>query len=98
MLFAVIHTDRPGALELRMATRPTHLAWLETQNDKKLTGGALLDPEGKPIGSLIVIDVPDRAAAEAFAAADPYAKAGLFESSVIRPYRQVYREGEKIAL
>jgi hypothetical protein len=34
------------------------------------------------------------AAAEAFAAADPYAKAGLFESVVIRPFRTVFKDGK----
>jgi uncharacterized protein YciI len=96
MLFALINTDRPASLELRMATRPAHLKWLETEDSKIVTGGALLDPEGKPIGSLIVVDVPDRAAAEAFVQSDPYTKAGLFEGTVVRPFRQVYKDGVKI--
>jgi ethanolamine utilization microcompartment shell protein EutL len=37
----------------------------------------MLDTEGKPCGSLLVIEAADLAEAEAFAAADPYAKAGL---------------------
>ena len=45
--------------------------------------------EGFPAGSLVVLDVPDRAAAEAWAAADPYAKAGLFAAVTIRPWNRV---------
>ena len=86
MLFALINTDRPASLDLRMATRPSHLAWLADQQGKIVSGGALLGPAGQPAGSLIVIDAADRAEAEAFAAADPYTKAGLFESSVVRPF------------
>jgi hypothetical protein len=97
MLFALINTDRPASLDLRMATRPAHLVWLEGEAHKIVSGGALLDSAGQPAGSLIVIDVPDRAAAEAFAAADPYTKAGLFEGTVVRPFRQVYKDGTKIA-
>ena len=97
MLFALINTDRPGSLELRMATRPAHLAYLEGEAARIVSGGATLDAEGRPGGSLLVIDVADRAAAEAFAAGDPYAKAGLFEASVVRPFRQVYKDGVKIA-
>ena len=37
--------------------------------------------------SLIVVDGADRAAAEAIAAGDPYAKAGLFESVKITAFR-----------
>ncbi len=97
MLFSLINTDRPNCLELRMATRPAHLEWLVGEQHKLVVAGAQLDAAGNPIGSLIVLDVPDRAAAEAFAAADPYTKAGLFESSVVRPFRQVYKDGAKIA-
>jgi uncharacterized protein len=97
MLFALINTDRPASLDLRMSTRPAHLTWLEGLASKIVTGGAVLDAAGNPAGSLLVIDVADRAEAEAFAAADPYAKAGLFESSVVRPFRQVFKDGAKIA-
>jgi uncharacterized protein YciI len=96
MLFALICTDKPGGLDLRLASRPQHLAYLETYQSKIVTAGALLDPEGRPAGSLLIIDVADRAEAEGFADADPYSKSGLFESVVIRPYRQVYRDGDRI--
>lgn len=94
MLFAIICTDRPGGLDLRLATRPQHLAFLATYASKLVQGGALLDINDRPCGSLLVVDVGDRAEAEGFAASDPYAKAGLFESTAIRPFRQLYRDGE----
>jgi len=96
MLFALICTDRPGSLDLRLATRPNHLAFLETYMDKVVHAGALLDIEGRAAGSLLIIDVNDRAEAEGFAASDPYAKAGLFESTVIRPFRAAFKDGEKL--
>jgi uncharacterized protein YciI len=96
MLFALINIDRPGNLDLRLSTRPAHLAFLEGEASKIVSGGALLDASGQPSGSLLVIDVEDRAAAEAFTAADPYTKAGLFESTVVRPFRQVYKDGAKL--
>ena len=96
MLFALICADRPASQEVRAAARPDHLAYLERYTDKLVHAGALLDAEGRAGGSLLIIDVEDRAAAEGFAAADPYAKVGLFESTVIRPYRAVFRDGERI--
>lgn len=91
MLFALICKDKPGALQLRMDTRPEHVAFLQGLNaEKKLAfAGPFLDAEGKPDGSLVVIEAPDRAGAEALAAADPYAKAGLFDSVEIRPWNWV---------
>ena len=97
MLFAIICTDRPASLDLRLATRPAHLAYLTTYADRIVQGGPLLDADGRPCGTLLVMDVEDRAAAEGFAMTDPYAKAGLFESTVIRAYRTVLRDGEVLA-
>ena len=97
MLFAIICTDRPASLDLRLATRPAHLAYLTTYADRIVQGGPLLDTDGRPCGTLLLIDVEDRSAAEGFAMTDPYAKAGLFESTVIRAYRTVLRDGEVLA-
>ncbi|HEY0206793.1 MAG TPA: YciI family protein [Acetobacteraceae bacterium] len=97
MLFAIMCTDRPASLDLRLATRPAHLAYLTTYADRIVQGGPLLDTDGRPCGTLLLIDVEDRAAAEGFAMTDPYAKAGLFESTVIRAYRTVLRDGEVLA-
>ena len=97
MLFAVICTDRPASLDLRLATRPPHLAFLTTNASRIVHGGPMLDTDGRPCGSLLLIEAEDRAAAEGFAASDPYAKAGLFESTVIRPFRTVLKDGEMVA-
>jgi hypothetical protein len=96
MLFAITCTDKPGALALRMETRPAHLEHLKAHESQLQLVGPLLDAEGKPCGSLLVVEAADRAAAEAFAAADPYARAGLFESVVVRPFRAVFRDGRAL--
>ena len=96
MLFAIICTDRPASLDLRLATRPAHLAYLTTYASRVVQGGPLLDTDGRPCGTLLLIEAEDRAAAEGFALSDPYAKAGLFESTVIRPFRAVLQYGETV--
>jgi uncharacterized protein YciI len=91
MLFAVYCVDKADGSALRAATRPTHLAYLEGQAAHIVFAGPLLAADGtSAIGSLLVVDFPDRAAVDAFAAADPYAKAGLFASVEITGWRQVY--------
>ncbi len=90
MLFALTCRDKPGFLEVRKANRTAHLDYLAQQGPMIRLAGPLLDDAGAaPAGSLIILDVPDRAAAEAFAAGDPYARAGLFASVAIDPFRQV---------
>ena len=52
--------------------------------------GPTLDDGGAGMtGSLIIMEFEDGAAAEAFSRDDPYARAGLFESVVVRPWRRV---------
>jgi len=87
MHFSIHAKDKPGALPLRQASRPDHLAYLEAAGDSLCLAGPLLDGDGQPQGSLLVVDVADRAAAEAFAAADPYAKAGVFAEVAITAFR-----------
>ena len=78
MLIALIARDKPGALPLRQANRPAHVAYLK-DSPAVQQAGPLLDGQGEMCGSLIVLDVADMAEAETWAAADPYGKAGLFE-------------------
>ena len=88
-LFTLACRDKPDAFDLRAATRPAHLDWLEAQGARVKLGGPWLDGEGRPIGSLIIVEADDLVGAQAFAAADPYAKAGLFAQSTIEPWKLV---------
>ena len=94
MFFALICTDRPGSLDLRMAQRPDHVAFLDALNAEGKLGfaGPFLDEAGKPCGSLVVIEAADRDAAEGIARSDPYARAGLFADVQIRPWNWVFNK------
>ena len=89
MLFAIICQDKPGMLQTRLDTRPTHLEHLKSLGEKLKGAGPTLDGEGKPNGSLVIIEADDQATADAFAAADPYARVGLFASVSVRPWNWV---------
>lgn len=86
MLFVIIAIDKPGSLELRMATREAHFEYARATNAVRL-GGPFLDAEGRMAGSLIIFEAADLAAAKAWATNDPYAKAGLFAQSDLRPWK-----------
>lgn len=94
MLFALICTDKPGHLQLRLDTRPEHLAYLDGLGEKLKAAGPFLGDDGKPVGSLVIISADSRAGAEAIAAADPYAKAGLFSAVEIKPWNWVIKNPE----
>lgn len=93
MLFAVIRHDKPDSLNLRLSARPKHLIYLESVLNKIIYGGALIDEEGRQIGSMLIIEVADKAEADAFACADPFVDAGLFASTTIRQFKQVFQDG-----
>ena len=86
-LFALVCIDKPGALAVRMAAREAHLAYVRPQLEILKLGGPFLDDKGDMAGSLMIIDVADLAAAQAFSASDPYTLAGLWERVEIRPFR-----------
>lgn len=98
MLFAIMCTDKSDCTELRMATRPEHLAYLKTYEKHLKICGPLLKNDATSCGSLIIIDLVDQSTAEEFATNDPYAKVGLFESVVIRPFKMVGYEGQMLDL
>lgn len=88
MLFAFMCMDKPDHQEVRLANREAHLAFLK-ESDVRVAGPLTNDDGSGMIGSLLVVELADRGAAEAWAAADPYAKAGLFDRVEIRAFRQV---------
>lgn len=88
MRYALICTDKADHLELRKANRDAHLAHIRDSGVVEMAGPFLND-QGEMSGSLVVLEVPDRASAEAWAAADPYAKAGLFAKVRIEAWKKV---------
>jgi uncharacterized protein YciI len=86
MLFALTAVDKENALSLRMATREAHFAYARATGAVRL-GGPFLDSAGNMAGSLIIFEAADLDAARAWAANDPYAKAGLFARSDLRPWK-----------
>ncbi len=94
MLFALLCTDKPGSLDLRLKVRPDHLAYLNGLGDKLKFAGPFTDDAGTPSGSLVVIDAENRAAIEQIAANDPYAKAGLFQSVDIKAWKWALKNPE----
>ena len=88
MLIVLIARDRPGQLSLRQEVRAAHLDYLRSTG-VVTQAGPLIDDAGEMCGSLLVLELPDLAAAERWAAEDPYAQAGLFESVELLPWKKV---------
>ena len=94
MLFALLCTDKSNSLELRIKVRPDHVAHLNGLGSAMKAAGPFLDEAGNPNGSLVIIEAADLAAAKVMAVQDPYAKAGLFASVEIKPWRWTLKNPE----
>ena len=88
MLYALMTKDKPGHLQTRLDNRAAHLAYIEKTNVVQMAG-PFLDDAGDMCGSLIVLDVDDMPAAQAWAENDPYALAGLFETVTLKAWKKV---------
>ena len=86
-LFVLACFDKPDSLQLRMATREAHLAYVRENAGVVKLAGPMLDAAEQMAGSMFILDCQDRAAAEAFNAADPYQKAGLFDHVEVRGFK-----------
>jgi uncharacterized protein YciI len=91
MLFVIHAVDKPGHGQVRTDNRPDHIAHLKAHSEQIITAGPTTSDDGSQMtGSLLIVDFPDRAAAERFAAEDPYSKAGLFERVEIQPWKKTF--------
>tara|TARA_Y100001934_G_scaffold201023_1_gene237030 strand:- start:1694 stop:1993 length:300 start_codon:yes stop_codon:yes gene_type:complete len=97
MLYAILGTDVPDSLEARLAARPPHLerlSVLQAEGRVALAGPLPAIDNEDPgaagfTGSLIVAEFESLAAAEAWINADPYVTQGVFETVVVKPFKQV---------
>ncbi len=89
MLYVIHCFDKPDHLQVRMDNRPTHVDYLKSYGDKLYAAGPTLDAAEQMNGSVVILELESQAEAEAFAANDPYAKAGLFETVSIQPWKKV---------
>jgi uncharacterized protein YciI len=93
LLYFVYRQDKPGTLDLRMKTRPAHMAYAEEIGDKLFFAGPAMDDDGNMCASVWVLDVENREEAEAVTAQDPFEKLGLFETKIIRRFMKTGGEG-----
>ena len=89
MLYIVHCLDHDGAVEKRLAHYDAHKAYLGASPLKTLVSGPLLaDDNETMIGSCFLLEADSKAEVEAFNAADPFNKAGLWKTVNIHPFNK----------
>jgi len=97
MWYVIYSRDRSGSLPARQAARAGHLERLQDllQDGRLLLAGprpAIDSEDPGPAGyqgSLVVAAFDSLAAARAWAEADPYVAAGVYESVEVTPFNRV---------
>ncbi|HBV87540.1 MAG TPA: hypothetical protein DEF42_13015 [Desulfosporosinus sp.] len=76
-----------NALERRLAAREEHLKSVEKRfkSGEHLYGCALLDDEGKMIGSVMIVDYPSRAELDNWLKVEPYVVENVWQRIDIKP-------------
>jgi len=91
MQFLVVARDGTdeGALERRQQTRPTHLEGIGPLVEKGnvLVGGAILNDTGDMVGSMLLVEFPDRDGVDAWLSRDPYVTDGVWQDIDVHPFR-----------
>ncbi|MFY8285474.1 YciI family protein [Pseudoalteromonas sp. SSMSWG5] len=98
MLYMIYSTDVENSLEARKSARPAHLARLQELDDQNrlFTAGPLpaIDSEDPAeagfTGSLVVAQFDSLEAAREWAANDPYIAVGVYDNSVVKPFKKVF--------
>ena len=88
MLFSILIFDEPDTAALRDEYRQRHLAYLKAFDDQTLFAGPFTtDDESADLGSLRLIEFPDRAAAEQHVADEPYVTGGVQKHWLIHRWK-----------
>ena len=88
MEFFCYHRDRPGSLALRDELREEHWSYMDRYAAKMIARGPTLSAGGDtPTGSVHILDLPDPAAARAFAFDEPNYQAGVYRDVLLRRWR-----------
>ena len=97
MLYAIISQDTANSLEKRKSVRDLHIARLHELKDqgRLIIAGphpAVDSPDSGDAGftgSLIIAEFESLQSAQAWADADPYVSANVYEKVVVKPFKQV---------
>jgi hypothetical protein len=88
--FFCYHRDRPGSMALREELVEKHWSYMDRYQAEMIARGpTLADDGGTPTGSVHVVDLPDPAAARAFAFDEPNYQAGVYRDVLLRRWRNL---------
>ena len=97
MLFSIVSQDVEHSLALRKTARPAHIARLQQlkQQQRLILAGpnpAIDNNDPGPAGftgSIVIAEFDSLSSAQAWADADPYVTAGVYQQVSVKPFKRV---------
>ncbi|ELS55123.1 YciI family protein [Streptomyces viridochromogenes] len=90
MEFFCYHRDRPGSVALRDELLEAHWSYMDRYAAELIARGPTFAADGEtPTGSVHIVDLPDPAAARAFAFDEPNHQAGAYRDVLLRRWRNL---------
>ena len=96
MQFIITAHDGENVMDKRMAVRPRHLEGMAKLGEHIVCAGGLLDDEGKMKGSVLILDLEDRAALDDYLKNEPYVVEHVWEKIEIETVNVVILNGKKV--
>jgi uncharacterized protein YciI len=88
MEFFCYHRDRPDSMALRRELLEDHWSYMDRYAAQMIARGPTFAADGTtPTGSVHILDLPDPAAARAFAFEEPNYQAGVYRDVLLRRWR-----------
>jgi uncharacterized protein YciI len=87
MEFLCYHRDRPGSLPLRDELLEEHWSYMDRYAKEMIARGPTFAADDTVTGSVHILDLPDAAAARAFAFDEPNYQAGVYRDVLLRRWR-----------
>jgi uncharacterized protein len=92
-LFVLYGIDQPNGVEIRKATRQSHLDWINSLAPRvKIAGPMYAEDGATPVGSMMAIEADTLAEAKTIFAKDPYATAGLWAKADVRQFNWIIKQ------
>ncbi|EMH7276440.1 YciI family protein [Escherichia coli] len=95
MLYVIYAQDKADSFEKRLSVRPARLQLLHDEG-RLLTAGPMPEVDSNDpgaagfTGSTVIAEFESLEAAQAWADADPYVAAGVYEHVSVKPFKKVF--------
>ena len=96
MQYLINAYDGENVLEKRLEVRPRHLENINKLGKHVVFAGGRLNDDGKPVGSVMVMDFDTKAELDEYIKSEPYIEEKVWDKVDVEAFNTVILGGEKV--